>query len=29
VFMAKGDPKTQKARLWQLSEALIPSGKGY
>jgi A/G-specific adenine glycosylase len=29
VFMAKGDPKTQKAKLWQLSEALIPSGKGY
>jgi A/G-specific adenine glycosylase len=29
VFMAKGDPRTQKARLWQLSEALIPSGKGY
>ena len=29
VFMAKGDPKTQKARLWKLSEALIPSGKGY
>ncbi|HWI69188.1 MAG TPA: hypothetical protein VNS88_12560, partial [Nitrospiraceae bacterium] len=28
-FMAKGDPKTQKARLWQLSEALIPPGKGY
>jgi A/G-specific adenine glycosylase len=29
VFMAKGDPKTQKAKLWELSEALIPSGKGY
>ena len=29
VFVAKGDPKTQKAKLWQLSEALIPSGKGY
>jgi A/G-specific adenine glycosylase len=29
VFIAKGDPKIQKARLWQLSEALIPSGKGY
>jgi A/G-specific adenine glycosylase len=27
--MAKGDPKTQKAKLWELSEALIPSGKGY
>jgi A/G-specific adenine glycosylase len=29
VFMAKGDPKTQKGRLWQLAEALIPTGKGY
>lgn len=29
VFMAKGDPKTQKARLWDLSEALLPPGKGY
>ena len=29
VFIAKGDPKTQKAKLWQLAEALIPRGKGY
>jgi A/G-specific adenine glycosylase len=29
VFMAKGDPKTQKSKLWKLSEALIPRGKGY
>jgi len=29
VFLAKGDPKAQKAILWQLSEALIPKGKGY
>jgi A/G-specific adenine glycosylase len=29
VFIAKGDPKTQKAILWGLSEALIPRGKGY
>jgi A/G-specific adenine glycosylase len=29
VFIAKGDPKTQKARLWELAEALIPRGKGY
>ena len=29
VFVAKGDPKTQKAKLWELSEALIPPGKGY
>ena len=29
VFMAKGNPKVQKARLWHLSEALIPTGKGY
>ena len=29
VFVAKGDPKTQKPKLWQLSEALIPRGKGY
>jgi A/G-specific adenine glycosylase len=29
VFIAKGDPKTQKARLWHLSETLIPAGKGY
>ena len=29
VFIGSGDPKTQKKRLWQLSEALIPKGKGY
>ncbi|MBX3234975.1 MAG: A/G-specific adenine glycosylase [Nitrospiraceae bacterium] len=29
VFIAEGDPKVQKARLWELSEALIPRGKGY
>lgn len=29
VFIAKGDPKTLKAGLWELSEALIPPGKGY
>jgi len=29
VFIAKGDPKTQKTALWMLSEALIPRGKGY
>lgn len=29
VFVAKGDPKTQKPKLWALSEALIPRGKGY
>ncbi len=29
VFIAEGDPKTQRARLWNLSEALIPKGKGY
>ena len=29
VFVAKGDPKTQKPKLWQLSEALIPRGRGY
>jgi A/G-specific adenine glycosylase len=29
VFMAKGNPKARKAKLWQLSEALIPGGKGY
>ncbi len=29
VFLAKGDPKAQKASLWLLSEALIPRGKGY
>jgi A/G-specific adenine glycosylase len=29
VFIAEGDPKGQKAQLWELSEALIPRGKGY
>ena len=29
VFVGTGDPKTQKRRLWALSEALIPKGKGY
>lgn len=29
VFVAKGDPKVQKAGLWELSEALIPRGRGY
>jgi A/G-specific adenine glycosylase len=29
IFIATGDPKSQKARLWELSEALIPPGKGY
>ncbi|HLZ35087.1 MAG TPA: A/G-specific adenine glycosylase [Nitrospira sp.] len=29
VFVAKGDPKAQKAGLWELSESLIPRGKGY
>lgn len=29
IFIAKGDPKSQKSRLWELSEALIPRGKGY
>ncbi len=29
VFIAKGNPKMQKARLWELSESLIPPGKGY
>lgn len=29
VFIAAGDPKSQKAALWELSEALIPRGKGY
>ena len=29
VFVGKGDPKTQKSKLWALSEALIPKGKGY
>lgn len=29
VFVAAGEPKSQKALLWDLSEALIPRGKGY
>lgn len=29
VFIASGVPKTQKAALWNLSEASIPKGKGY
>jgi A/G-specific adenine glycosylase len=29
VFIAKGDPKAHRAKLWALSEALIPRGKGY
>lgn len=29
VFIGEGDPKTQKSKLWALSEALIPKGKGY
>jgi A/G-specific adenine glycosylase len=29
VFVGAGDPKTVKTRLWNLSEALIPKGKGY
>ncbi len=29
VFIGKGDPKSQKSRLWALSESLIPKGKGY
>lgn len=29
VFMGAGDPKSRKNRLWALSEALIPKGKGY
>lgn len=29
VFVVNGDPKTQKTMLWNLSEALIPRGKGY
>jgi A/G-specific adenine glycosylase len=29
VFLGSGDPKAQKSRLWALSEALIPKGKGY
>ncbi len=29
VFIAEGEPKAQKAKLWALSEALIPRGKAY
>ena len=29
VFMGDSDPRNQKNRLWELSEALIPKGKGY
>jgi A/G-specific adenine glycosylase len=29
VFIAKGDPKKQRVRLWTLAEALIPRGRGY
>lgn len=29
VFIGTGDPKSQRARLWELSEALIPRGRGY
>jgi A/G-specific adenine glycosylase len=29
VFVGDGDPKKQKTRLWVLSEALIPKGRGY
>jgi A/G-specific adenine glycosylase len=29
VFIGAGDPKLQKSKLWALSEALIPRGKGY
>ena len=29
LFIARGEPKAQKAELWRLSEALIPRGKGY
>ena len=29
IFIAKGDAKTHKTKLWALSEALIPPGKGY
>ncbi|MBI5410968.1 MAG: A/G-specific adenine glycosylase [Nitrospirae bacterium] len=29
VFIGSGDPTRQKAKLWSLSEALIPKGKGY
>lgn len=29
VFLGSGDPKARTSRLWQISEALIPRGKGY
>jgi len=29
VFVGTGDPKSQKSRLWALSEAVLPKGKGY
>ncbi|GKS58360.1 hypothetical protein YTPLAS18_18870 [Nitrospira sp.] len=29
VFVGQGHPKTMKALLWKLSEALIPKGQGY
>jgi len=29
VFIGEGDPKAQRAKLWGLSERLIPRGKGY
>lgn len=29
VFVGVGDPKAMKAKLWDLSEALIPKGQGY
>lgn len=29
IFIAKGEAKTHKTKLWALSEALIPPGKGY
>jgi len=29
VFVAAGDSKAQKSLLWELSESLIPRGKGY
>lgn len=29
VFIGEGNPKTQKAKLWALSEESIPRGKGY
>lgn len=29
VFLGHGNPKSEKTKLWELSEALIPRGKGY